>query len=179
MHVTLVSDPQELDEDIATFEGARWVATSPPASATPSSGRGHRVAEYGLAALVLGGAAAVATKSGFGKALIKFVGIGVFSVVRSDRGALPQAGAWTVGLDPTHDADYTIWIVAALLYALDAAKLRPARSCSSRRVAAPRGRVQRESLHHRRARSGLRPAAAPDRGVFVAKWGSAWTSHVG
>ena len=38
---------------------------------------GDKVAEYGLAALVLGGGAAVAVKSGFGKALIKFVVIGV------------------------------------------------------------------------------------------------------
>src|SRR5438093_703035 len=43
-------------------------------------GSDDRVAEYGLAALVLGGAAAVATKTGFGKALIKFIGIGVVAL---------------------------------------------------------------------------------------------------
>ena len=41
---------------------------------------GDRVAEYGLAALVLGGAAAVATKSGFLKAFGKLIVVGVMGV---------------------------------------------------------------------------------------------------
>ena len=77
MRATLVSSPQTLDRDIKDFKTvltgydfvageryAEWVA-------------GDRVAEYGLAALVLGGAAAVATKTGFGKAIGKFLIVGV------------------------------------------------------------------------------------------------------
>ena len=69
MHATLVSDPERLDRDIA--DQRRWAATtSPVASATRSSGPATASRRMvGLAALVLGGAAAVATKSGFGKAI--------------------------------------------------------------------------------------------------------------
>lgn len=80
MHVTLVSDPQELDKDIATFKTALGGYDFAAGERYAEFRAGDRVAEYGLAALVLGGAAAVATKSGFGKALIKFVGIGVVAL---------------------------------------------------------------------------------------------------
>ena len=80
MHVTLVSDPQELDKDIATFKSALGGYDFAAGERYAEFRAGDRVAEYGLAALVLGGAAAVATKSGFGKALIKFVGIGVVAL---------------------------------------------------------------------------------------------------
>jgi uncharacterized membrane-anchored protein len=77
VHATLVSDPENLQKDIAEFKtalnGYQFVAGETYAEFKA----GDRVAEYGLAALVLGGAAAVATKSGFGKAIGKFVVIGV------------------------------------------------------------------------------------------------------
>ena len=80
MHVTLVSDPQELDKDIVAFKGALGGYGFVAGEQYAEFKAGDRVAEYGLAALVLGGAAAVATKTGFGKALIKFIGIGVVAL---------------------------------------------------------------------------------------------------
>ena len=80
MHVTLVSDPQELDKDIVAFKGALGGYGFVAGETYAEFKAGDRVAEYGLAALVLGGAAAVATKTGFGKALIKFIGIGVVAL---------------------------------------------------------------------------------------------------
>lgn len=80
MHVTLVSDPQDLDKDILTFKNALGEYGFIAGERYAEFKAGDRVAEYGLAALVLGGAAAVATKSGFGKALVKFVGLGVVAL---------------------------------------------------------------------------------------------------
>ena len=80
MHVTLVSDPRELDKDIVAFKGALGGYGFVAGEKYAEFKAGDRVAEYGLAALVLGGAAAVATKTGFGKALIKFIGIGVVAL---------------------------------------------------------------------------------------------------
>lgn len=86
-----------------------------------------------------------------------------------------------MGLDPTHDADYTIWIVAALLYALDAAKLLAPRELLL--VEAGRGRLAAGFSANPYTIAGrvlaFAPLLRPDRGVFVAKWGSAWTNHVG
>ncbi len=68
-HATLVSSPENLDRDVAQFksklakfdfnQGERYSEFKP----------GDHVAEFGLAALVAGGAAAVATKTGFWKVL--------------------------------------------------------------------------------------------------------------
>ncbi|MCL1960918.1 MAG: DUF2167 domain-containing protein [Desulfovibrionaceae bacterium] len=68
--VTLVSDPASLDADVkefkqvlASFEfnsGQKYAEFKP----------GDRVAAYGLGALVIGGAAAVAAKSGFWKVIV-------------------------------------------------------------------------------------------------------------
>ena len=80
MHVTLVSDPQDLDKDIVVFKSALGGYGFVAGERYAEFRTGDRVAEYGLAALVLGGAAAVATKTGFGKALIKFIGIGVVAL---------------------------------------------------------------------------------------------------
>jgi len=80
MHATLVSDPQELDKDIVAFKGALGGYGFVSGENYAEFKAGDKIAEYGLAALVLGGAAAVATKTGFGKALIKFIGIGVVAL---------------------------------------------------------------------------------------------------
>jgi len=80
MHVTLVSDPQELDKDIVAFKGALGGYDFAGGERYAEFKAGDKVAEYGLAALVLGGAGAVAMKSGFGKALIKFIGLGVVAL---------------------------------------------------------------------------------------------------
>jgi uncharacterized membrane-anchored protein len=74
---TLVSDPERLDQDIADFRTALTSYSFTPGERYAEFRAGDRVAEYGLAALVLGGAAVVATKSGFGKAIAKFVVVGV------------------------------------------------------------------------------------------------------
>ena len=79
MHVTLVSDPATLDRDIAQFK-RNLAAYSFTAGERYSEFRsGDRVAEYGLAALVLGGAAVVATKTGFFKVIGKFLIFGLIA----------------------------------------------------------------------------------------------------
>ena len=77
VHATLVSDPEHLDRDIADFKKALTAYAFIPGETYAEYRAGDRVAEYGLAALVLGGGAAVAVKSGFGKALGKFIVAGV------------------------------------------------------------------------------------------------------
>lgn len=77
MHAILVSDPESLDRDIVEFKTALGGYEFASGERYSEFRAGDRVAEYGLAALVLGGAAAVATKSGFGKAIGKFVVVGV------------------------------------------------------------------------------------------------------
>lgn len=82
-------------------------------------------------------------------------------------------------LDPTHDADYTIWIVAALLYVLDAAKLLAPRELLL--VEAGRGRLAAAFSANPYTIAGrvlaFAPMLRPHRGVFVARWGSAWIDH--
>lgn len=77
MHAILVSDPESLNREIAEFKAvlAGYDFTSGQRYAEFRAG--DRVAEYGLAALVLGGAAAVATKTGFFKAFGKIIVFGV------------------------------------------------------------------------------------------------------
>jgi uncharacterized membrane-anchored protein len=77
MHAILVSEPETLDRDIAEFKAALGGFDFVGGERYAEFRSGDRIAEYGLAALVLGGAAAVATKSGFGKAIGKFVVVGV------------------------------------------------------------------------------------------------------
>jgi uncharacterized membrane-anchored protein len=77
MHATLVSAPARLDRDIAEFKATLTGYGFASGERYAEFRAGDRVAEYGLAALVLGGAAAVATKTGFGKAIGKFVVVGV------------------------------------------------------------------------------------------------------
>jgi len=80
MHATLVSSPEDLDKDIVAFKSALGGYGFVPGERYAEFRAGDRVAEYGLAALVLGGAAAVATKTGFGKALIKLIGVGAVAL---------------------------------------------------------------------------------------------------
>ena len=77
--VALGVDARSLDRDIADFKGSlggfNFVAGERYSEFKP----GDRMAEYGLGALVLGGAAAVAVKTGFGKAIFKFLIFGVIA----------------------------------------------------------------------------------------------------
>lgn len=72
MNVTLVSSPETLEQDVkelkATLPGFEFNNGERYAEYQ----EGDRVAEYGLAALIAGGAAAVATKKGFWAALVGF-----------------------------------------------------------------------------------------------------------
>jgi uncharacterized membrane-anchored protein len=76
MHAVLVSDPARLDADVAEFKAALGGYAFVPGERYSEFRAGDRVAEYGLAALVLGGAAAVATKTGFFKAFGKLIVVG-------------------------------------------------------------------------------------------------------
>jgi uncharacterized membrane-anchored protein len=73
MSAVLVSSPQTLDDDMKAFNGAlagyQFVAGEQYAEFKS----GDKIAEYGLAALVVGGAAAAAAKAGLFKSLGKFL----------------------------------------------------------------------------------------------------------
>lgn len=84
MNATLVADPESLEKDIASFKTSLAGFAFQPGETYAEYKEGDRVAEYGLAALVVGGAAAIAAKTGF---LAKFwkliVGgvVGLFALV--------------------------------------------------------------------------------------------------
>jgi uncharacterized membrane-anchored protein len=80
MHAILVSDPESLDREIAEFKTALADYDFTAGQRYAEFRAGDRVAEYGLAALVLGGAAAVATKTGFFKAFGKLIVVGVVAL---------------------------------------------------------------------------------------------------
>ncbi len=65
----LVSSPERLDADIQSFKTALQGFDFNAGERYSEFKQGDRIAEFGLAALVAGGAAAVATKTGFWKVL--------------------------------------------------------------------------------------------------------------
>lgn len=65
MEVTLVVDPKDLDGAVGSFKTALDGYTFVPGEKYTEFKQGDRVAEFGLAALIAGGAAAVAAKKGF------------------------------------------------------------------------------------------------------------------
>jgi uncharacterized membrane-anchored protein len=77
MHAILVSEPERLTQDVAEFKTALAGYEFAAGERYSEWKAGDRVAEYGLGALVLGGAAVVATKSGFLKAFGKLIVVGV------------------------------------------------------------------------------------------------------
>lgn len=82
---TLVTDPQHLDADIVDFKRVIAGYAFAAGSNYAEYRQGDRVAEYGLAALIAGGAAAVAAKTGllakFGKLILIAGGAIVAGVV--------------------------------------------------------------------------------------------------
>ncbi len=74
MSAILVSDPETLGKDRQAFAAALNDFSYVPGERYSEFKQGDKVAEYGLAALILGGAAAVATKKGFLAALVAFFG---------------------------------------------------------------------------------------------------------
>jgi uncharacterized membrane-anchored protein len=85
MSATLVSDPASLDQDIRAFKAALTGFDFNQGQKYSEFRSGDKVAEYGLAALIVGGAAAAAVKSGGFKAL-KLLVFGALGVA---------AAAWT------------------------------------------------------------------------------------
>lgn|SRR5574338_281197 len=65
MSATLVSSPETLDKDVASFKQVLKGFDFNPGERYSEFKEGDHIAEYGLAALIAGGAAAVATKKGF------------------------------------------------------------------------------------------------------------------
>ncbi|WP_454616498.1 DUF2167 domain-containing protein [Bradyrhizobium cenepequi] len=78
MNAILVSNPSSLDNDIKAFKASLASFTFSPGQRYSEFRTGDKVAEYGLAALIVGGAAAAAAKSGAFKAVGKFLVFGVF-----------------------------------------------------------------------------------------------------
>lgn len=72
MDVTLVSSPETLEQDIKELKAALPGFEFNSGERYAEYQEGDRVAEYGLAALIAGGAAAVATKKGFWAAIAGF-----------------------------------------------------------------------------------------------------------
>lgn len=87
MSAILVSDPTSLDKDVKSFKTALAGFDFNAGQKYSEYRSGDKVAEYGLAALIVGGAAAAAAKSGAFKFLGKFIGIGVLGGI---------AAAWAV-----------------------------------------------------------------------------------
>lgn len=73
MNATLVSSPETLDTDVASFRNILQGFEFNSGERYSEFKQGDRVAEYGLAALVAGGAAAIATKKGFWAAAAAFI----------------------------------------------------------------------------------------------------------
>ena len=73
MSAVLVSSPQTLNEDVKAFNGALAGYRFNAGEQYAEFKSGDKIAEYGLAALVVGGAAAAAAKAGLFKSLGKFL----------------------------------------------------------------------------------------------------------
>ena len=72
MSAILVSDPNRLTIDSEQFRTALQGFTYLPGERYSEFKSGDKIAQYGLAALIVGGAAAVATKKGFWAAIVAF-----------------------------------------------------------------------------------------------------------
>lgn len=72
MSAVLVGDPQTLAEDTRAFKTGLQAFAYVPGENYSEFKQGDKIAQYGLAALIVGGAAAVATKKGFWGALVAF-----------------------------------------------------------------------------------------------------------
>jgi uncharacterized membrane-anchored protein len=81
MSAILVSDPAAVGSDMEVFRRHLAGFAFVPGQTYSEYTSGDKVAEYGLGALVLGGAAAAAAKSGLLKSLGKFIWVIVLGVV--------------------------------------------------------------------------------------------------
>ena len=80
MHALLVSSPNTLEADTREFKSVLSAFTFDAGHGYSEFRSGDKVAEYGLAGLVVGGAAAAAMKSGALKGMIKFLWVGVLGI---------------------------------------------------------------------------------------------------
>jgi uncharacterized membrane-anchored protein len=76
-NVTLVTDPKHVEGDVAEFKSILAAYRFNPGDTYAEFKQGDKVAAYGLAALIIGGGAAVAAKSGLLKYLGKLIWVGV------------------------------------------------------------------------------------------------------
>jgi uncharacterized membrane-anchored protein len=81
MSALLVSNPTTFDKDIKSFKAALAGFDFNSGQKYAEFRSGDKIAEYGLAALIVGGAAAAAAKSGAFNILGKFIGVGVMGGV--------------------------------------------------------------------------------------------------
>ena len=93
MRAILVSDPSTLEADTQQFKAALKQFAYVPGERYAEFKAGDKVAAYGLGALIVGGAAAVASKKGFWAALIAFLGAGWKLVVGLGVAALAWLGS--------------------------------------------------------------------------------------
>lgn len=77
MNAILVSEPKNLDRDVRQFKAVLTSFAYKDGERYAEFRSGDKIAEYGLAALVVGGAAAAAAKSGALKGLGKFLFFGI------------------------------------------------------------------------------------------------------
>jgi uncharacterized membrane-anchored protein len=87
MSVVLLSDPRHIDDAIADLKSTLSRFSYLPGQRYAEYKPGDRVAKYGLAALITGGAAAIAVKTGFWKVLVaglvagwKFIAAAAFAL---------------------------------------------------------------------------------------------------
>jgi uncharacterized membrane-anchored protein len=80
MSATLVDDPANLSGDVDAFRQALAQYEYVPGERYGEFRSGDRVAQYGLAALIAGGAAAAVVKTGAGKGLLKLIGVAAIAV---------------------------------------------------------------------------------------------------
>lgn len=81
MDAVLVSDPQSFDQDTRDFKAVLQSYSFIPGERYTEFRSGDKVAEYGLSALIIGGAAAAAAKTGLFKGFAKAIGVGAIAVV--------------------------------------------------------------------------------------------------
>lgn len=79
LNALLVSDPSTFEQDLKSFHSLLQRVSFVSGQSYAEFRPGDKVAEYGLAALVVGGAAAVAAKAGGG--FLKAIGVGILALV--------------------------------------------------------------------------------------------------
>ena len=93
MSAILVADPHTLAKDTHAFKAGLQDFSYVPGEKYAEFKAGDRVAEIGLAALVLGGAAAVASKKGFWAAIVAFFGAFWKLIIGVGVAAIPGLGS--------------------------------------------------------------------------------------